>query len=169
MNDTESQALLDQLKDVRIPDVSPWPAVGWWVLLVLLLVLLFVARFAYRRYQARRWQREAFAELQRLRRHSPAQPVNRTLSDCSRLTRRVLLSVLGREQVASLQGRAWLNALDDVTGQALFGSGFGRLLEAGPYQRAPEVEQHDLESLFDAIEELIRAAGRRPGTQAMKA
>lgn len=160
MNDSDSQALLDQLKGVQAPDISPWPAFGWWVLLLLLVLLALVARHGYRRYQARRWQREAVAELQRIRRQSPEQPVNQTLSECSRLARQVLLSVLGRKQVARLQGRAWLEALDSVTGQPLFGSGFGKLLEAGPYQRAPQVGQHDLDSLFDAIEELIRAAGR---------
>ena len=160
MNDTDSQALLDQLRPVQLPDVSSWPAPGWWIALALLLALLFIARFFFRRHQARLWQREALAQLQGIRSRSSEQPVNQTLSECSKLARRVLLSVLGREQVAALHGRAWLDALDAVTGRALFAAGFGKLLETGPYQRAPEVEQHDLDSLFDAIEELIRAAGR---------
>ncbi len=161
MNDTDSQALLDQLRPVQLPDVSPWPAPGWWVVLAVLLALLCIARHLRRRHQARLWQREAVAELRRIRALSSEQPVNQTLSECSKLARRVLLSVLGREKVAGLQGRAWLDALDAVTGRALFAAGFGRLLETGPYERAPEVEQHDLDSLFDAMEELIRAAGRQ--------
>lgn len=165
MNDTDSQALLDQLKDVQIPDVSPWPAFGWWLLALLLVGLVLVARLAYQRYQARRWQREAVAELQRIRQRSSTESVSQTLSDCSRLARRILLSVHGREEIAGLQGREWLDALDGVTGRPLFGAGFGKLLEAGPYQRNPQVGQHDLDSLFDAIEELIRGAGRRSSGQ----
>lgn len=161
MNDSDSQVLLDQLKEVQVPEVSSWPAPGWWLLLLLIILLLFVARIAYRRHQARRWQREAVVELRRIRNLSPTQPVNTTLADCSRLARQVLIVVLGREQVAGLQGRAWLQALDSVTDEPQFGAGFGNLLEAGPYQRSPEVGQHDLDSLLDAMEELIRAAGRR--------
>lgn len=161
MNETDRQALLDQLREVQAPDVSAWPAPGWWVLLVLAVLLFLLARYGYRRYLAGRWRREATAELRRIRSQSAQQPVSQTLAECSRLTRRVLLKVLGREKVAALQGRAWLDALDSVAGQPLFASGFGKLLEAGPYQRAPEVGQHDLESLCDAIEELIRAAGHR--------
>lgn len=161
MNDAQSQALLEQLRGIQAPDLSAWPAPGWWFLALLLVILIFTLRHVYRRYLARRWQRQARTELQQIRRQSSDQPVNQTLAACSRLTRRVLMKVLGREQVAGLHGQAWLDALDDVAQRPLFASGFGKLLEAGPYQRAPEVAEHDLHSLCDAIEELIRAAGRQ--------
>lgn len=161
MNDAEQQALLAQLRDVQLPAVSAWPAPGWWLLAALCVLLLVLFLLWLRRYRSRLWQREALSELQRIRSESQAQTTARSLSDCSRLCRRILLSVQGREQVAGLQGQAWLVALDRVTGRSLFAGGFGRLLEAGPYQREPEVAQHDLESLFDAIDELIQAAGRQ--------
>lgn len=160
MNEEDRQALLDQLHDVQLPEISVWPAAGWWLLLLSLLLLIMVVVLSWRRYQTRRWQREAQAELQRLREQVATQPVNSTLADCSRLARRVLLAVRSRSDVASLQGKAWLEALDSVCQQPLFAQGFGRLLEAGPYQRAPQISQHDLESLFDALEELIRSAAR---------
>ncbi|ASJ75514.1 DUF4381 domain-containing protein [Granulosicoccus antarcticus] len=164
MNEEDRQALLDQLHDVQLPELSAWPAAGWWLLLLSLILLVIVAMLSWRRYQARSWQREAFTELQRLRDQVVSQPTNSTLADCSRLARRVLLAVRSRSDVANLQGKAWLEELDSVCQQPLFAQGFGRLLEAGPYQRDPQISQNDLESLFDALEELVRSAARRQPT-----
>ncbi len=162
MNEADTQALLDQLREVQPPAVSAWPAMGWWLLLLCLVVLVVVVLLAVRRHRARRWQREARVELQRLRNEVASRPVSSTLADCSQLARRVLLIVHEREDIAGLQGTPWLDALDEVCQQPLFAQGFGRLLEAAPYQRDPQISQHDLESLFDAIEELVRSAARRP-------
>lgn len=162
MNEADTQALLEQLREVQLPAVSAWPAAGWWLLLLLLGLLILAAVQMVRRYLARRWQREAWLELQRLRNAVASRPVSKTLADCSQLARRVLLVVHRREDVAGLQGKPWLEALDTVCQQPLFAQGFGRLLEAAPYQQDPQINQHDLESLFDAVDELIRSAARSP-------
>lgn len=164
MNGADSQALLDQLREVQAPDVSIWPAIGWWFMLFALLLLILAVSMSYRRYLSRRWQREAEQELQRLRNEVASRPVNQTLSDCSQLARRVLMIVHKREDIAGLQGKLWLDALDDVCQQPLFAQGFGRLLESAPYQRNPKINRHDLESLFDSLEELIRSAARKRST-----
>lgn len=166
MNEADKQALLDQLREVQPPTVSLLPATGWWLLLLCLVLLAVAVWLAVRRHHARRWEREANEQLQRLRNEVTLQPVSSTLADCSQLARRVLLVVHDREEIAGLQGTAWLEALDDVCQQPLFAQGFGRLLEAAPYQRDPQISQHDLESLFDAIEELIRSAARRSPAKA---
>ncbi len=165
MNEADTQALLDQLRDVQPPAVSALPAMGWWLLLLCLVLLVVAVLLAVRRHRARRWQREARVELQRLRNEVASRSVSSTLADCSQLARRVLLIVHEREDIAGLQGMPWLDALDDVCQQPLFAQGFGRLLEAAPYQRDPQISQHDLESLFDAVEELIRSVARRPSTK----
>ena len=164
MNEADKQALLDQLHAVQPPVVSALPAMGWWLLLLCLVVLVGAVLLAFHRYRARRWQREARMQLHRLRSEVASRPVSDTLSDCSQLARRVLLIVRKREEIAGLQGAPWLEALDEVCQQPLFAQGFGRLLEATPYQRDPQISRHDLESLFDAIEELIRSAARKPTT-----
>ncbi|NND92333.1 MAG: DUF4381 domain-containing protein [Granulosicoccus sp.] len=160
MNEAQRQALLEQLRPVQLPDVSAWPAPGWWLVMACLLLLTFLLYRRYQRYRATRWLREARDELRRIRRQVQHQPVRTMLADCSRLARRVLLASHGREAVASLHGEAWLQALDQVCQRPLFAGGVGRLLESGPYQRTSQLSQDDLESLFDAIEELIGAAGR---------
>lgn len=166
MNEADKQALLDQLREVQPPTVSVLPAPGWWLLFLCMVLLAVSVLVAVRRYHARRWEREATEQLQRLRSEVALRSVSSTLADCSQLARRVLLIVHDREDIAGLQGRPWLDALDEVCQQPLFAQGFGRLLEAAPYQRDPQISQHDLGSLFDAIEELIRSAARRASKKA---
>jgi len=157
---SEKEALLAQLRDIQSPDVSLMPAAGWWMLLLgVALVTLLLFRF-YKRYQRRGWQREARASLARLRAEAGKSPVSQSLSATSKLVRRVVLAARPREEVASLEGEAWLDALDDICGKPLFKSGFGQLLDQGPYQRSPQLSTDDLHALLDVVSELIDAAGR---------
>ncbi|MFT4727154.1 MAG: hypothetical protein ACI9UN_001649 [Granulosicoccus sp.] len=156
----EKAALLSQLKSVHLPEVSAVPAIGWWVLCALLIASVFFARWLRIRYLSRQWQREATQELSRIREQSLTQSVSATLSDTSRLARRILLAVKPRETVANLHGNDWLLALDEVCERPLFANGFGKLLESGQYQRDPQVNPADIDALLDAMEELIRSAAR---------
>lgn len=160
MNETE--ALLSQLRDIQAPSVGLIPAPGWWVLLLVVLLVALLLHRIYRRYRLRGWQREARATLDRLRTESDNKPVAQSLSAISRLVRRVAMVARPREQVASLQGEAWLVELDEICGKPLFKGGFGKLLEQGPYQPSPQLSADDLHALMDVVAELIDAAGRRP-------
>jgi len=86
--------------------------------------------------------------------------VSATLSDTSRLARRILLAVKPREAVAGLHGKDWLVVLDEVCDRPLFANGFGELLESGQYQRDPQVNPADIDALFDIMDELIRSSGK---------
>lgn len=159
MNDVDD--LLGELRDIQPPDVSGLPAPGWWVLAAIGLLAAWLVYRLYRSYRSRAWQREARAELEQLRSQLAEAPVSAVLTGTSRLVRRVVLAARPREQVASLQGEAWLDELDGICGKPLFRSGFGKLLELGPYQPHPELEDTDLHALMDVVEQLIDAAGRR--------
>jgi len=157
----EADALLAQLRTIQTPEVSAWPAMGWWLLLAFVLFMILLLLNFYRRYRARRWQRQARQALTELRQQAGQVPVVDSLSAASKLARRVLLVSKRRTDIAALHGDAWLKELDAVCGQALFSQGYGKLLEHGPYQRAPELSALDLDGLFDAMHELINGAGRR--------
>lgn len=157
----ETQALLDQLRGIQTPEVSSVPAVGWWLIGLLALLVLYVAWYLIKRHKSRGWQREALRSLQTLRQGAASDPVAESLASASRLVRRVSMVNKPRMDIASLHGDAWLQELDAICGQPLFSEGFGRLLEHGPYQRAPRLSADDLYGLYDAIEELIHASGRR--------
>ncbi len=160
MNEDEMQALLNQLETVQLPDVSHVPAPGWFVLIVVGVLCFLLVRYLIKRRNKRLWLREARAELARLREQLDQQPVAQSLSETSRLARQILIVARGRQAVASLHGKSWLDALDELCARPVFAQGFGQLLEAGPYQRNPQVSSDSLHSLMDAMEELIGAAAR---------
>lgn len=167
MKDQEIAALISQLKTVQAPGVSAVPAMGWWLALLALCLLLSVAVWLYKRYRKRQWLRDARTQLTQLREQLERRPVNKTLADTSRLARRLLLIAKPRQDVANLHGQAWLQALDDICTQPLFVTGFGRLLELGPYQRDPQVSASDLDSLLNAMDELITATARNVKRRAL--
>lgn len=167
MKDQEIAALISQLKTVQAPGVSAIPALGWWLALFALCLLLFMVYWLFKRYRKRQWLRDAKAELMQLREQLERRPVNKTLADTSRLARQLLLVAKPRQDVANLHGQAWLQALDDVCTQPLFVTGFGQLLDSGPYQRDPQVNASDLGSLLDAMEELIKGTARNARQRAL--
>lgn len=158
MNDKDE--LLKQLRDVELPDVAGTLAPGWWLLLLLLTLMVIVAFLLKRRKQARLWQREARAELQHIRDQVNQQPSLALLSQCSQLTRKVVLAVDQREQVAALHGEQWLEKLDDICARPEFTQGIGRVLVDQPYQKQPNMTAEDLSALLDSVDVLISSAAK---------
>lgn len=156
MNDTE--ALLSQLRDIQAPEVSIVPALGWWIMLILLVVSMVLLWQMYKRYKSLSWQREARQELAGLRKKASQREISHTLADLSTLVRRVALATRPRAQVASLQGQVWLHELDDICGKPLFSTGYGRLLDQAPYKPETHLDAKDLDAVFDVVEELICSA-----------
>jgi hypothetical protein len=70
-----------------------------------------------------------------------------------------------RAEVASLQGKEWLDELDAICGDSVFSSGFGELLSQGPYQRDVHLEDADMQALLDVVERFIKSAARQPAAQ----
>lgn len=156
----EKEALLNQLRDVELPEVSAMPAPGWWLLMLLFFVLLVVLLFFYRRWSSKLWQRQAQVELQNIRDQLGKEPGSSLLSRCSQLARKVVLAVDHREQVAALHGEPWLAKLDDICARPEFTDGIGRLLLDQPYKKQSALAEKDLNALFDSMEVLIRSAGK---------
>lgn len=157
MNETD--ALLNQLRDVEIPPVSQTIAPGWWLLLLLALAICAFAFYFIRRRRARLWQRHARSALQDIRQRIDTEPSANILSASSRLARRVVLAVDERTTVANLHGEPWLEKLDDICRRPEFTQGIGRLLLDEAYQRKPNIAKQDLNQLLDSLEVLIQTAG----------
>ncbi len=153
----EQAELVSRLRDLEVPEVSAWPAIGWWLIAAALFVVLIGALWYWRRYRQNAWRREADAALLELRiavEHEPAEVV---LRRCSVLARRLLLIAEPRVEVAALHGEPWLERLDRAARQPLFTQGFGRLLIEQPYQKSPRIPPHDLQALIDALAVLLGA------------
>ncbi len=146
--------LLNRLHDIHTPDgVNWWPlAPGWWLLALLGLYLL--AFFIWQWYHNNRLQREAMAELKRIRREfQEHQQHNRLSMELNILLRRVALARTSRSVVAGLIGQKWLGFLDQRGGDGEFLNGVGQVLGTAPYAHNMEV---DTERLLKLAERWIR-------------
>ena len=136
------------LRDIHLPDPVSWwpPAPGWWVLVLLCLILTGWLYHRYRRSQARRILRHSMEHewrtLQdRFDQHRDPQLL---VQDLSVFLRRVAMSVTERNAVAGQTGSEWLLQLDELAGTRLFDSATGRQLLTAPYQPATEIDAGEL-------------------------
>ena len=131
---------LAQLRDIHLPGpVESWPpAIGWWILLaIILLLVLAVFNWLYQRWRANRYRREALKELRQL--HENYQQHGDDLLYLARfqtLLKRVALTRFSREDVASLTGESWVSFLDRTSHSQEFSMGKGQALIDGNYTPA---------------------------------
>jgi hypothetical protein len=126
-----------ELRDIHLPPKPPlWPpALGWWVASVLVVIaLVFLVRYVLRATRLRRRRRVVLSELAELQQRFACQGDPSALAEqLSILLRRVALARYPREQVAGLQGGAWLHFLDETGGDGRFSKGPGKVLASAPY------------------------------------
>ncbi len=142
MNAASDPGSLDRLHDIIAPPVPWWPpALGWFVLSALLLVLLTtVAWQAAAAWRRNRYRREALAEISRI---EAGADDGQKLSQLAELVKRVGLATYSREQVASLTGDDWLQFLDRSGATTAFTRCPGQVLETY-YQPGPHAVSAEL-------------------------
>jgi hypothetical protein len=136
MTGTHNDAL-QGLRDIHLPaPVSFWPpAPGWWLLALVIVLLLVTTLWLWKRYRRTAYRRAALKELQKLQQAlQQGQADTPIIAELSILLRRVAISRYGRQQVAALNGRAWLEFLDR-TGRTTHFSTQGHALLEAPYRR----------------------------------
>jgi hypothetical protein len=130
------------LRDLHLPDPVGWwpPAPGWWVLAALLAGVAAGAVWwrGHRRRLARSAMAAARQELARL--HAGGEPLT-TVSEASKLLRRLAISIFPRRDAAGLTGEAWLRFLDGPMENAPFSKGPGRILINAPYRRSVSADE----------------------------
>ncbi|NND37229.1 MAG: DUF4381 domain-containing protein [Gammaproteobacteria bacterium] len=149
------------LRDIHLPEPLAWwpPAIGWWLLFALALLIGF-ATFAWLRRRARRQNSPATIaerDLERLRlawvEHADA---HRLLRDLSTWLRRAGMSLASRDAAASLTGERWILFLDELAGAEIFAQD-AALLTAAPYRLGDEVGRDDGERLLSACARWLAA------------
>lgn len=135
------------LRDIHLPDPIAWwpPALGWWLLLLGIVVVCAIVVWGYRVYQRRRLQRIAKQVLQAINeQYAQHKDPKQFIQAVSIWLRRVCISRYPRAEVAGLTGDAWLAFLDQVLAdssqQETFSNGVGRALLSAPYQAQPHVD-----------------------------
>jgi len=142
------------LRDIQIPDaIGLWPpAIGWWILAVLIPLLLYLSYKLYK-YITRKTALKVVKKQFKVLKINTQLNDKQKLVELSSLMRRIAVSIFPREELASLTGNAWLDFLDKHSETALFNSDMARLLIDAPYRKAPDL--NELNALFDLCENWV--------------
>jgi len=160
--DANAQAVLDQLHPLMQPAPPSWApqTAGWLVLGVIVVAVVIWALWrAARRWHARRFRRQALAELHHLRQQLQSPDTREAAARrLPELVRRLALAHAPREQVAGLQGADWLNWLDrSLPGAShAFSQGAGSSLVDWAYRPAADLPWDELEPLLALLAQWIR-------------
>lgn len=141
------------LKDIHLPEAIAWwpPALGWWILAVLIPLLILMLVKIYQHLTRKTAHKTAKKMLADIKQDSSKDNFQK-LRELSVLLRRVAISVSPKEDVAGLTGRAWLDFLDSSLTGAPFAEGVGACLASETYRKTPlaEIEITQLISLCEA-------------------
>ncbi len=156
------------LRDIHLPEaISIWPlAIGWWILPLFILLFTYIV---YRLIKHKKhkeslaYRNISLLELKKIRTQYINNNDSRTLlRDISTLLRRIALSYLPREDIASLTGEQWIKQLNDLSAQTFFNQELAELLETGPYKAQNDFDQ---EELLNTCELWIQALPKTKNTQ----
>jgi cbb3-type cytochrome oxidase subunit 3 len=144
------------LKDLHLPDPINWfpPAIGWWLVIVLIPVIIALSYWLYRRLTRKTALKSAKILLITIKnnRMDNAQK----LAELSALLRRVAISVAPRAQTAGLTGQAWLAFLDSSLIGSPFTKGAGQCLASAPYRPSAPSEL-EISQLISLCEDWLKA------------
>lgn len=139
----DAAALLEQLEDVAAPGAAPWfpPAPGWWVVAALVLVgLYFAVRFLADRRRQSLYRREASELLEALDQQWQRDHDDRAYAIAAhQLVRRVAIHVGGRDAVARLTGRRFIDYVNVLSNAALSRRA-GEMLSEASYRRSADLD-----------------------------
>lgn len=151
----------EQLRDIHLPADVSWfpPAIGWWILLALIIALIVGLRTLYKRHKAKRaaapinWRPLLQEELEQIQQQFESDQDKQQLAiDLSQLLRKTVVTEAPNKatQIAGLTGQAWLTALDEHFAVP-FSLSASALTEA-PYN--PKVE-FDADSLLALVKQAL--------------
>ncbi len=148
--------LLNQLRDIHLPDAPLWwpPAPGWWVLATLALGLpAWGAARLWRRWRrfspartARQLHRRLTVELH-AESIAPAAWLHRT----NEVLKRLAVHGLGHREMIPAWGDDWLRYLDGRYGEPAFSKGAGRSLGQARFRRDAAVDVQALDGLVSRL------------------
>lgn len=149
------------LRDIHLPEaISGWPpAIGWWILAVLIPLFLGLAVWLFKRMTRKTALKTAKKMLNDIKQDQTSNEYAK-LCRISELIRRVTISLAPRVKVASLTGQAWLNYLDETMQGQPFTQGIGQHLINAPYQ-SKQTLAFDLSELIDLCESWLKAQSKR--------
>lgn len=145
--------LAAQLKDIHLPpEPSFWPpAIGWWIVLALLILILITVFVIWKKYERRAPRREALQLLDRIdNNYLSDKDIVAYVSEINKLIRRVAMQAFSRHECAGKSGEQWLEFLQQHSKLEGFTQGIGRCLIEVPFSKKEvQIDHHELRKLAD--------------------
>ena len=144
------------LRDIHLPDPISWwpPAIGWWLLLILIPLSIFSVWWLYKRLTRRTAIKTAQSLLTDIKSDQDSDDLQK-LQQLSTWLRRVVISIAPRQQSAGLTGMTWLRYLDSSVEGSPFSDGVGQCLIDAQYRKvAPD--NIDTTALFELCETWLK-------------
>lgn len=148
------------LRDIHLPEaIGIWPpAIGWWllplVLIVCATVIYYLIQYRIKMKRKPAYKKIALAELAHIKQNASENKQSIVhLREISTLLRRIALSYLPRESVASLTGEKWITQLNGLTTELFFSNELGQLLSNAPYSESAEF---NLDEIIKICEQWIQ-------------
>lgn len=145
-----------QLRDIHLPETIDWwpPAMGWWILIILIPLLLVLVFLLYKKLTQRTAIKTAKKILEKIKQDTTTSDEQK-LAELSTLLRRTVISVFPRSDAASLTGQDWLEFLDIPLNDQRFSKSVGTILTDSRYQKQkPKLE---ITALITLCEDWLKA------------
>ena len=155
------------LRDIHLPDSVSWwpPAIGWWLVLVLSLLLIGVLIYSVRQFMKPRLKKRAKAAIDAVisdyRVHGDALQFLQALSI---ILRRVGISYLDRNEVSGIHGVAWYHRLNQLTDKPLSDDSIDLLSEA-PYRSVLDGKTDQVTGLIEQLQGWVSGLPKYPVKQ----
>ena len=150
MDITEQTA--NNLRDIHLPDAISWwpPAIGWWILLALIIIAFVFIPKLYRRMTYTPLNKVAHITFQNIvTDYKNNNDESAFVIETSKFLRQIVMSYCGREEIAQLTGDKWIQTLNSITEQDYFSSEIKQTLLNAPYQKSISI---DAEQLINSVQ-----------------
>ncbi len=154
------------LRDIHLPDPVSWwpPAIGWWILLALLILLAVLLPALIRRLRKKSLKKfivQEFDAIVDAHQNNPTALLQAT----SAFLRQLLMTYRGRKNIAGLTGDQWLGELQNISPEKL-PQPIIFLLKDGPYQKSVNFnEEQFIHDLRQWLKQLPQKVGGQAGGQ----
>ena len=142
----------DSLRDIHLPDAISWwpPAIGWWILLALIIAAFVFVPKLYRRMTYTPLNKVANITFQNIvTEYKKNNNESIFVIETSQFLRQTAMSYCGRDKVAQLTGDKWVQALNGITEQDYFSDKIKQTLVNAPYQKTISI---DAEQLINTVQ-----------------
>lgn len=159
MPENEINNPLDQLPPLQMPEaISFWPpAIGWWILAILVVVLCVVAvRYFLKRKRQNRLRKAALVDLQTIYRdYQQDRNSAKYLISVNRLLKQFVMQQYPAKQLHVLSGEQWLNGLAELSPQSNINADTASAL-LGIYGKHSEQDLDQVSALYPLLQQWFK-------------